>query len=80
MSATISSVAPAKFTSAAKMQPGQVGTFFYGGEKILALRTYSELVDLNRPIRTWNVNASFDIELLPEGSIIELKVETFKEE
>jgi hypothetical protein len=79
MSAIVTSTASPKYISAEKMLPGQIGTFFYAGEKVLALRTYGELVDLNRPIRTWVLTASFEIELLPEGSTIELTVESFKE-
>jgi hypothetical protein len=78
MSAIVTSTASPKYISAEKMIPGQVGTFFYLGEKVIALRTYGELVDLNRPLRTWLLTASFEIELLPEGSTVELTVESSK--
>jgi hypothetical protein len=51
MSAKVSSVVPPVFASVVNIRPGQIGTITYGGEKVLILRTYDEIVDLNQPVR-----------------------------
>jgi hypothetical protein len=55
-----------------EMRIGQIGTFKYGNETILALRTYDGMVDLNRPGRTWDDTVTFNIELFPDGTRVEL--------
>lgn len=58
------------------MKIGQIGTFKYGNETVIGLRTYVGVVDLNRPSLTWpDRDSDMEITLLPSGTIVEVKAE-----
>jgi hypothetical protein len=75
MSAKIIDVIQPRTVAVRDMKYGQIGTFIYGREKVLVLRTFMGIVDLNHPRYTWEVSASHQIDLLPEGTRIELTAE-----
>lgn len=75
MSAKVIEVIQPRTVIVKDMKYGQIGTFAYGREKVLVLRTFEGIVDLNRPRRTWEVSVSHQIDLLPEGTRVELTAE-----
>jgi hypothetical protein len=75
MSAKVMGSTPREHVTPREMRCGQIGTFRYDGQQILALRTFSEIVDLNDAASTWGLDASYDIELLPAGTKIEVEAE-----
>lgn len=77
MSARVIETAIPRTVSIREMHPGQIGTFRYVGKIVLALRIFDGVVDLNHPSRTWDFDASHQIELLPEGSRIEIVAQDF---
>lgn len=78
MSARVIETAIPRTVSIRDMHPGQIGTFRYGIRTILALRTYDGIVDLNCPGSTWDSSRlSHQIELLPEGSRVEIVAQDF---
>jgi hypothetical protein len=66
---------PSKDISMKAMYVGQIGTFTYGSETVIALRTYDGLVNLNNPNHTWplNVNGDLRVVVLPPGTIIQVE-------
>ena len=58
-----------------KMEPGDIGTFTYGGRQVLALRIYDGVVNLHKPTETWDCDATWDVVPLPKGTQITLTVE-----
>ena len=57
------------------MKEGEIGTFEYGGDEVLALRIFDHVVNLRRPGQTWDMDASHAVKLLPPGTKITLTVE-----
>lgn len=62
---------------AGDMRIGQIGTFFYGDERVIGLRVYNMVVDLNAPYRTWLLPTCNTLKLvpLPPGSTVEVVAE-----
>lgn len=63
------------YTSPREMKSGQIGLAHYFDQKVLVLRTYDRLIDLNRPHRVWELSAVLDVELLPEGTEVKIVAE-----
>ena len=76
MSAKIIGNVARRIVSPSNMRPGEIGTFWYGESQVIALRTFENLVNLNRPTQTWDLSASYDVELLPEGTRVEVVAES----